>query len=124
MNLAHKKLLSEVARETNLPKNVVKPVMVTILDIMRDNLINGTPVVLPGIGTIGFAYRRKRTAKTLPDHPPFKQPETYYLKLKNSQSLKDALRELCTERGGKDGLPRLRKPTGRKPGPGITGTGS
>ena len=114
MNLSSKELIRQVAAETQLPQRTVKMVVVSMLDVMRDHLTCGDPVVLPGIGTIRHHYRAGRTAKTLPNQPAFKQPETYYLKLKNSKSLQEALRALCKELGGVSGLPEAQKPSKRR----------
>ncbi len=110
MNLSSKELIRQIARETHLPQHTAKMVLVSMLDIVRDRLIGGDSVVLPGIGTIHHHYRTGRTAKTLPNQPAFKQPETYYLKLRNSKSLQAALRELCKEMGGASGITRGQKP--------------
>tara|TARA_R100000808_G_scaffold2522_1_gene9920 strand:+ start:6828 stop:7196 length:369 start_codon:yes stop_codon:yes gene_type:complete len=109
-----KDLIAQVAQETGLSKEKVRPVVVVVFSILRESLAQGIPVILPGIGTVHHAYRKGRTAKTLKDKEAFVQADTYYLKLKNSKSLKDALRSLCKELGGKGGVPALTKPSERR----------
>ena len=119
-----KELVAQVAQETGLSKEKVRPVVAVIFSILRESLVQGIPVILPGIGTVHHVYRKGRTAKTLKDKEAFVQADTYYLKLKNSKSLKDSLVSLCKELGGKTGVPALTKPLERPSGAKNTCSGA
>ncbi len=55
-----KKLVQEVARQSNFSKGEVNELLETLLSVMTNSLENGNPVHLNGLGRFSFRYHKAR----------------------------------------------------------------
>ncbi len=91
MNINKKTLVKEVAQELDLTQTETEVVVNTIIDKIREHLVNGDNVELYGFGKFEVVTRAARTAVNPATKETIQLSEAKRVKFKVSKPLKEAV---------------------------------
>lgn len=102
----------ELSLDTGVPYNLVKEVMQSYCHLIYRKLANGEEVRVDGVGTLFLKFRKGRSWKCSFNEEMTTTPDTYYLSVRGSSILREALGELYDSGEG----PVPQKPRKAPPG--------
>lgn len=91
-------IIKEIQERTNLNRDIIKVVVNTFMDVVKDNMSSGENIYLRGFGTFLLKERKEKKARIItrnetiiipPHYKPFFKPSPEFLKsVKENLSIK------------------------------------
>ena len=107
-----KSVSREISRDTGVPYGLAKEVLSAFNRLAYDKLSHGESVKVDGVGTISLRFRKGREWRGPRNKEIIVTPDSYYLSIMASGSLRTALMDLCASGQG----PTPKKPRKAPPG--------
>lgn len=85
-------LIQEIVERSGLKKKDVRLVMDLFAEVMKEELLRGEKVIVPGIGTFETTEQEERIGKNPNTGEEIMIPKTRHPKFHASRSLRDALK--------------------------------
>jgi len=82
-------IIKEIQERTNLNRDIIKVVVNTFMDVVKDNMVRGENIYLRGFGTFLLKERKEKKARIItknetiivpPHYKPFFKPAPEFLK--------------------------------------------